>query len=782
MKKVRHLFLAIFLPFIFLFCFSSGSVMSTNIFNIIPYPNQLIPDSGYFNPDNRTLLVFPADNPEISKLALQFSAQIRTVSGIKLVTSQKLYPKNQKRIEFVQTGSAFTTDEAYRLKITPELIRIEAKSGNGFFYALQTIYQLLPPQVYGNKKVSGLKWKVPAAEIADSPRFAYRGLHLDVCRHFFPIEFIKKYIDAMAIHKLNIFHWHLTDDQGWRIEIKKYPRLTEIGSKRDETLIDYYYKDFPQQFDGKPYGGFYTQAEAREIVAYAKARYITVIPEIELPGHALAALASYTYLSCNQDSTYKVATKWGIFKDVYCPRDSTFNFLEDVLTEVMAVFPSNYIHIGGDECPKDSWKNSAECQALIKNLKLKDENELQSYFVERIEKFINSKGRRIIGWDEILEGGLAPNATVMSWRGINGGIAAAKSGHNVIMTPGAYCYFDKFQADPGNEPVTIGGYLPLKNVYQFEPVPTELSAEEANYIVGAQANVWTEYMPTSQRVEYMAFPRVAAMAEVLWSNKENKDWERFRGNMITEFDRYKAINIQPCKAFFEVQIQPVINAEGKMQVELRCDDPEAQIHYSLNSNAPTFNDSTYTKPVLLSASTTISAAAFVKGKSVGRLLSKFVQVSKLTGLPYTQNITNTWYTGVNKYALTDGILGNTNDDIRWVGIGSGSDAIINIDMKTSQPIERFSVGLLSAPAFCVLLPPEIKLFGSVDGADYQLLSQTQLTPAVTGTWTISRPELTFPTTNVRFLRLEVKNAGICPADHLNGGVGSKLFLDEIGAW
>ena len=709
MKKSGPFLLSVFLPFCILFISSTFPLFAVNKYNIIPYPNQLIPDSGSFKIDKHTLLLFPYNNPEFSKLALQFSDQIQLVSGIKLRKQDIAVRANQKRIEFVQTDSAFSNIEAYRLKITPQFIRIEAKSANGFFYGLQTLYQLLPPEIYGKKKLSSLKWIVPAVQIADEPRFAYRGLHLDVCRHFFPVEFIKKYIDAMAIHKLNQFHWHLTDDQGWRIEIKKYPRLTEVGSKRNETLEGYYYQHFPQQFDGKPYGGFYTQEEAKEIVAYAKERFITVIPEIELPGHAQAAIAAYPFLSCNGDSTIKVDTRWGISKNVYCPRDTTIHFLENVLSEIMDIFPSKYIHIGGDECPKDRWKTCPDCQALIKKLDLKDENGLQSYFVERIEQFVNSKGRMIIGWDEILDGGLAPNATVMSWRGINGGIAAAKSGHNVIMTPGEYCYLDKYQAEPTSEPMTIGGFLALEKVYSYDPIPTELTEDQAKYIIGAQGNVWTEYMPDSKRVEYMAFPRVSALSEVVWTNKENRNWDRFRANIPTQFKRYNELNIQPSKAFFDVQFQPFINSEGKLQLKLVCDDPEAEIHYTTNSPTPTIKDSLYSSAFTIPVSGTITAAAFVNGKMTGKPLSEHYQLSKLTGLTYTKNVSNTWYSGGNPYALTDGVLGNTKVDDQWVGVGNGSDAEIIVDMKTDQSIEKFSVGLLSAPAMCAILSPEIQL-------------------------------------------------------------------------
>jgi len=768
------------LHFFWLFLLLGTCSVSAADYNIIPYPQQLIAKSGTFTFNNQTKVVCTSRQPEVLRLAGQFRDQIKLISGFNLEVRKKATRDTANSVIFQSSPNG--NIEGYQLAISGKTIRIKAAAPNGFFYALQTLYQLMPVEVYGKKHIPGKIWSAKAVQISDSPRFGYRGLHLDVCRHFFPVEFIKKYIDAMAIHKLNTFHWHLTDDQGWRIEIKKYPRLTEVGSRRDETLVGYYFERFPQQYDGKPSGGFYTQEEAREIVAYAKERFITVIPEIEMPGHAQAAIGSYPYLSCTPDSTIKVATKWGIFKDVYCPSEVTFNFLENVLTEIMDIFPSKYIHIGGDECLKDLWKKSPDCQAMIKTLNLKDENGLQSYFVERMEKFVNSKGRLIIGWDEILDGGLAPHATVMSWRGIEGGIAAAKSGHDVIMTPGTHCYFDKYQSDPETEPVTIGGYLPLSMVYQYEPIPAELTNEEGKHVLGAQANVWTEYMPTTESVEHMAFPRVSAMAEVVWSSKENRNWKSFSRRMPADFERYNQLEIHPSKAFYDVQFKTCFTGDKKLQVSLVCEDPTAQIHYSTNDRIPTANDALYITPITLDKSTTVSAAAFVEGKIVGKSITKSFLVSKLTGLPYTKSFNNTWYDGGNVNALTDGIPGNTKVYTQWVGLAKKANGEIVVDMQNSQQIERFSVGLLNATALCVQFPTEINLFGSKDGISYQHLAGKQISASRLQTWDIVRPELSFPSTTVRYLKLQLTCAGPCPADKKDNPGGSVIFMDEIGAW
>jgi hexosaminidase len=417
-----------------------------------------------------------------------------------------------------------TSPEAYRLTTGDEGVRISARGHAGVFYGLQTLRQLVRPAPPDG-------WTAPDARIVDRPRFFYRGLHLDVARHFFSVAEVERYIDLMARYKLNRFHWHLTDDQGWRIEIKRYPRLTGIGAYRKETILQ---KNFdPYVGDGTPYGGFYTQDQIREVVAYAAERYVTVIPEIEMPGHALAALAAYPDLACTP-GPFEVGTRWGVYDDVFCPTERTFGFLERVLREVMALFRGRYLHVGGDEVTKVRWHASEAAQAVMRREGLANEEELQSYFMRRIEAFLASRGRRLIGWDEILQGGLPPEATVMSWQGTSGGIVAARAGHDVIMSPGDYLYFDHYQGDPASEPLAIGGFNPIERVYQFEPVPDSLTAQEATHVLGAQANMWTEYVPTDALLEYMVFPRALALAEVVWSPRERRDWAGFAARLPAE--------------------------------------------------------------------------------------------------------------------------------------------------------------------------------------------------------------------------------------------------------
>jgi hexosaminidase len=400
----------------------------------------------------------------------------------------------------------------------------------------------LPVEVFSQDVHGKTAWVMPCVEITDMPRFKWRGMHLDVCRHFMPVDFVKKYIDLMAIQKMNRLHLHLTDDQGWRIDINAYPKLAEISAWRDETLVGHY-NDEPRTFDGKVHGGFYTHDDIREIVEYAEQRYVTVVPEIEMPGHAQAALAAYPEISCT-GGPFKVSTYWGIREEVFCAgNERTFEFLENVLAEVLDLFPGDYIHVGGDECPKVRWEQCSKCQARIREEGLHDEHELQSYFITRMEKYLSEKGRRLIGWDEILEGGLAPNATVMSWRGEAGGIAAAGSGHDVVMTPYSHTYFDYYQADPETEPLAIGGFLPIDTVYAYDPVPAELAEQHRHHILGVQGQVWTEYIPIPEKAEYMAFPRACAMAEIGWTPLDRKNFDEFSRALETHLTRLDFMNV-----------------------------------------------------------------------------------------------------------------------------------------------------------------------------------------------------------------------------------------------
>ncbi|MCL6523178.1 MAG: family 20 glycosylhydrolase [Thermoflavifilum sp.] len=551
---------------------------------------QIIPKPVSMQIKNEQLLLHATDRifasgDEARHVAELFNQTLKQRYGFTLAFATS--PVQAKII--MRSGLHALPHEGYQIHMSNQKIELQGADGAGLFYATQTLLQLLPPS-------PAKQLLVPEVEIVDSPRFHYRGMHLDCGRHFFPVSFIKEYLDWMSRYKINTFHWHLTEDQGWRIQIPQYPRLTQVGAYRKETVIGHN----SGIFDGQPYGGYYTDAEIQEIVQYAADRYITVIPEIEMPGHSQAALAAYPWLGCKGfGPNYEVWTQWGVSPNVYCAgNDSTFMFLENVLTRVMQLFPSHYIHIGGDECPKDHWKKCPLCQQRIKTLGLKNEEELQSYFIQRIEKFLNAHGRDIIGWDEILEGGLAPNATVMSWRGEQGGIAAAKQHHRVIMTPGEWLYFDHGQGNPAYEPLNIGGYLPLWKVYGYNPVPASLSPDEQKYIIGMQANVWTEYIPNGHEAEYMVFPRMLALAEAAWTPLSEKNYTDFLNrlpNQLVWMDRAGLRFRIP----EPIGLQDSTLQSDSLTIDLKPILPGTKIYYTLDGSNPTITTQLFTKPFTL---------------------------------------------------------------------------------------------------------------------------------------------------------------------------------------
>ncbi|HTY59078.1 MAG TPA: family 20 glycosylhydrolase [Bacteroidota bacterium] len=572
---------------------------------LVPLPDSIALRNGSFRIDVRTSIQVSSTSPNLNEIGRFLAARLRASTGYPLpldtavVFKPGALPPNVIMLSLPDPGGSWRNG-AYELIVAKDRIDILAPSPAGAFYALQTLFQLLPVEFEYGSPVYGVNWEVPCVEIRDAPRFSWRGMHLDVGRHFFGKKFVEEYIDLISRYKFNVFHWHLTDDQGWRIEIKKYPKLTTVGAWRKETMGD-----------GQPHGGYYTQDEIREVVAYAKERFVTIVPEIEMPGHSTAALASYPELSCT-GGPFDVQTKWRVFDDVYCAgNEKTFAFLEDVLAEVIPLFPGEYVHIGGDECPKTRWKVCPLCQARMKAEGLATEHELQSYFVRRIEKFLNARGKRLIGWDEILEGGLAPNATVMSWRGIDGGIAAAMSGHDVVMTPTSNCYFDYRQGLTG-EPEPVGALLALDQVYAYEPVPGALTAEQALHILGAQGNVWTEQIPDKRKVEYMAFPRACAMSEVVWSPAGKKNFQDFSARMAGQYARLVARGVN-------VRIPPPAGFEGTYllfgdtSVTIKSQVPGSILRYTTDGTLPTLDSRDVTEPVPVRESMTIKGRAFLPG-------------------------------------------------------------------------------------------------------------------------------------------------------------------------
>jgi hexosaminidase len=745
--------------------------------SIIPKPTKLNELTGSFTLTNQ-VKIYVTDTA-LRKVAQQLVAKLKSADGTLLSIVNEI-PNGiiKNGIIFLKSNDAMLNTEGYRLTVTPDQITVISNAPQGAFYALQSLYQLLPSDIFTSALLKRkATWRVPAVDIEDKPRFGYRGLHLDVSRNFQSVAFVKKYIDMMAMHKMNTFHWHLTDDQGWRIDIKKYPKLTEIGSKRKETVIGHN-NDKPQRFDGVPVSGFYTQAQIREVVAYAQERFVTIVPEIEMPGHALAALAAYPELSCDPSKRYEVATTFGVFKDVFCPTDKTFSFLEDVLTEVMDLFPSKYIHIGGDECPKDAWKSSTFCQDLIKKEGLKDEHELQSYFIRRIEKFINAKGKSIIGWDEILEGGLAPNATVMSWRGIEGGIAAAKENHNVIMTPGSHCYFDYYQADPETEPLAIGGLLSLEKVYSYEPIPEALTEEQSKYILGAQANVWTEYLKTPSQVEYMVYPRLCALSEVVWSPKKGRNYEDFVARLQEHFKRLDALKVNAAKRVLDVKM--TLKTEGTPSVFLSSLTQNAQIRYTIDNSEPKSTSNLYSKPLTLTGKTTVKATVFQNGKPAHKMAQQTFYVSGASGMKYTctNPPNNTYESGA--LGLTNSIRGNVKNYAQWVGF-SGSDMEVIFDFETPTSFQNVFVNFLNRPAAFVFIPDYVIVSVSNDGTEWQDINRSDFAHSRETENHIQEAKLPFSefTKPKRYLKVFAKNIGKCPKGHVAEGKTAWLLADEI---
>ena len=581
--------------------------------SVIPQPQSVRVDEGTFCINKDTKIFVDTPSEEMLRIAGFLNEKLSKAAGFELEIVQDMPRENA--IFFMNAGMP---TESYVINSQPTRLCVDYGDGAGAYYALQTIFQLLPVEIFSQEIQKGVEWLVPCCNIEDKPKFKYRGMHLDVCLHYFDFEFLKKYIDIMAAHKVNRFHWHLTEDQGWRLEIKKYPLLTEKGQWRKETVVGSLKSGV---YDGIPHGGYYSQEQVKELVKYAADRYVTIIPEIELPGHALAAIACYPELSCGLEDHYETATKWGVFKQVYCPKESTFKFLEDVFDEVFELFPSEVVHIGGDECPKASWKVCPHCQALIKKLGLKDEYELQSYFVTRMEKYINSKGRQIIGWDEILQGGLAPNAKVMSWLGEEGGIKAAQQHHEVVMSPHQKYYLDYWQADPYSEPLAMGGPTTLRMMYDYNPVPEVLTQEEQKYIIGVEGCVWTEYMPTPERVEYMAWPRMCAIAETGWTRKD-KDWDGFTRRLEKHFGRLDGMEVGYCEAFFSPMIVFHKDIQHNMVVTMTVDAPDAEIHYTLDGSTPTADSPKYEIPFSINRSQTVTAVAVRDGRQIGEIKSK----------------------------------------------------------------------------------------------------------------------------------------------------------------
>lgn len=751
-----------------------SSVQQSADYCVVPLPNEITPMEGKaFTLDNRVKILYPEGDADMQRNAGFLAGYVLESTGKTLAVEAGA---TGSHAIVLRLGLQTENPEAYLLEVNEDQVTITGSSAAGVFYGIQTLRKSLP--VAKDAQVV-----LPPVRVNDAPRFAYRGMMLDVCRHFFSLDSVKRYIDMLALHNINRFHWHLTDDQGWRIEIKKYPQLTQIGSQRKETVIG----RNSGKYDGIPYGGYYTQEEAREIVAYAKDRYITVIPEFEMPGHMQGVLAAFPELGCT-GGPYDVWTQWGVSEDVICAgNDKSLELIKDVLAELIEIFPSEYIHVGGDECPKTRWEKCPKCQAKIRQLGLKDDKEhtaeqrLQSYIITEAEKFLNAHGRKIIGWDEILEGGVAPNATVMAWRGAGEGVKAAKMRHDVIMVPTTYFYFDYYQTNIlDEEPLAIGGYVPIEKVYSFEPYQKELTAEENKHIIGLQANLWTEYITSFRHVEYMVLPRMAALSEIQWTQPQFKDYGDFLERMPKMFDIYDIYGYNYARHLFDVKANFLPDTvAGTLTVTLSTLDG-ANIHYTLDGTKPSANSPKYTGPLTLKENCTFKAAA-IRPAGSSRVYTAEINLNKASLKPIALlQPLKAPYIFNGALNLVDGLTGDANYKTgRWIAF-YGNDMEAVIDFK--QPTEISSVEIhtcvekgdwvFDARGFSVAVSDDGKNFTAVASEDYPVATPDSPNG-------VFAHKLTFEPRNARYLKVVALSERRIPDWHTGKGYTGFLFVDEI---
>lgn len=730
--------------------------------------------------------------PAVEFLKKSFSRSF--AKELNVAVKKKLKNKDlSNAIVFVRVSDKKLGAEGYVLTIDDKHIVVEANEEAGFFYALQTLYQLsdsdllcghLSDSAFDNLAVCSERIEFPSCRIEDTPRFSYRGKHFDSARHFFTIEQVKKHIDLMAYHKLNTLHFHLTDDQGWRVEIKRYPKLQSVASKRKGTIIGHY-NDNDQRnpnYDGVPHGGYYTQEELKELVAYAKARNIEIIPEIDLPGHASAALAAYPELGC-KGSGYEVQGTWGIFEEVFCTKDSVLDFLKGVLDEIIEIFPSQYVHIGGDECPKTNWKTCPKCQEQIKRFGLKDEKELQSRFMLILQEYLESKGRKAIAWDEILEGGATKGMTIMSWQGEKAGEEAAKSGLDAIMSPAAYLYFDYYQGEPECEPLAIGGYTTLKKVYYYEPMPAGLTPEQEKHIIGVQANTWTEYIPTYDKLQYMDFPRVAALCESAWCKPENKDYERFLAKLEKLFKAYDAMNVNYSRSHYAINAEVSYDmTKQSPMVNLSTFAKNADIYYAFDAENSQLTDLDkqvfieFTENIAITKPTVLSAFAERDGKRVSPIFKASYHPNKATGKPYTIENLNPQYSGSTTYALTDALVGSQKSYDKWVGT-YGYDYSVLVDLQQEEEVSEISINFLENVGSWIFLPLSVDFYVGMDSENLEKIPADKVIISKEGQ--IQNFKAEFDKTKARFVKIFATSQKRCPEDHPGAGYPAHCFGDEI---
>ena len=739
--------------------------------NIIPKPDAVELRAGAFVFSENTKFVVPDEYAEVTDVLL---SKFKKAAGWELELVSTAPAKNY--VELVLDPEM--GEEAYSLKVEERNVTIAAKGYSGFLYGLESIRQLLPVTIESDTKVANGDWVIPGVEIKDSPRFKWRGFMMDVSRHFFEKEFILETIDQLALLKMNTLHLHLVDDQGWRIEIKKYPKLTEVGGFRvDQEDKHWDARHTPKLGEEATYGGYYTQEDIKEIVAYASSRGINVVPEIEMPAHVMSAIAAYPELSCFQKPIMVPSGGVWPITEIYCAgKESTFEFLENVLVEVMELFPSPYIHVGGDEATKTNWEICPDCKRRVKEEGLANVEELQSYFIKRMERFISSKGRTLIGWDEILEGGLAPGATVMSWRGFEGGLKASEEGHDVVMTPTSHSYFDYYQGNQDVEPMAWGGFTPLSKVYEFDPVVEEMTPEQEKHVLGGQANLWSEFVPTNAQSQYMTYPRLAALAEAVWSKKENKSWADFSKRIQTMFKRYEVMGVNYAKSAFQVTTKVTVDQEGgTLSIALQNEFPNSDIRYTLDGTDVDRNSKQYESPLVLDKTTQVKAQVFKDGEPVGVPFEKTINFHKAVGKPVTYlNKYHDSYQGAKDVGMVNVVRGSKNfHDGQWQG-WLGDDMELIIDMEEPTEIERVTVGALENQGSGIYFPVEVTVFLSNDGKTFDKAGSIKRDFAANTKSELKDFVIELSKQSAKFIKVVATNLGTPPT-----GGGSWMFIDEV---
>ncbi len=740
---------------------------------IIPNPQKKTNLTGFFNLKHQISIKNECKGKEFGNIVTNFIETFQKNTGC--LFQKKHFGKATIEIHLDLT---VLNKEGYRLIIDTSQIMVSVSNAKGLFYAFQSILQLLPA-VRNNAQI-----KIPCMEISDEPAFNWRGMHLDVSRHFFSVETIKKYLDLMAMYKLNKFHWHLVDDQGWRIEIKKYPKLTQIGAWR-VNKNNYWWNDRPQANSNEKseYGGYYTQEQIKEIIDYATAKQIEVIPEIEMPGHVASAIGSYAELSCKQNTQLQMTGgNYTAISSNYCAgNEKVFEFLESVLNEVFVLFPSQYIHIGGDEVDKTSWKNCNKCQYRMKAEKLKNEDELQSYFIKRIGAFVESKHKKMIGWDEILEGGLAEGAIVMSWRGEAGGIEAAKMKHDVIMTPGNPCYFDHYQGNAAYEPKAFNGFNTLKNVYNYHPIPTLLPDSLHHFVLGAQANVWSEYIQSATHLEYMVLPRMLALSEVLWNKDTTKNWDEFYFRVQSHFQRFDLMGLNYAPINTKIKFETFYQ-DAALYLELSSDYPDGQIYYDIDNSFPGLQSRLYEKPIKIDSSVQIQALLFKNKHPMSPVASgqAFVIHKAIGGNVIYNSPISKQYKAEGEMSLINGIRGPLETKRNWQGIMK-DNLNVTIELPKTSTIKKLSLGCLNFYKAWVFLPDSVKYSISNDGKNFEYLGTivSKYQSGSDGLFTFDFPLILDKERKATFIKVEAVNRKVCPSGHPGEGQGCWIFVDEL---